>query len=93
MNNSNNNPVMTYSNSNPNTPNHPHIPDYTFEDLKNKQVFVHLLEDEDDSEGDTDIEVYLIETEQDYNELGDAIQTYSNMGILDDYYAMDVKHR
>jgi hypothetical protein len=55
--------------------------DYTFEETKGKTIFLKLDED-----GDTATEYFEVNTIEDYQELEQIINEYSESGILDEYF-------
>jgi hypothetical protein len=69
-----------------NTPLQRTVPNYTFEELKDKQVYVRILENEDNPQDnptdETEIEVYFIQNHSAYLALANAIYTYGAMGVL-----------
>jgi len=60
--------------------------EYTYEQLKDKTVFISLMEDNGEGGYDESIECIPIETMEDYNTLEQVIASYEVMGILDEYY-------
>jgi len=55
--------------------------DYTFEETKGKMVFLKLDED-----GDEATEYFEVNTIEDYQELEQIVNEYSENGILDEYW-------
>jgi hypothetical protein len=55
--------------------------DYTFEEIKGKMIFLKLDED-----GDTATEYFEVNTIEDYQELEQIVDEYSENGILDEYW-------